>query len=95
MEAHQKLLEEVKVERENLIKKAGKKGPQVEQELGVLDEREFSHLSEAVLEALLTERLNGQDAVAGCIFDNLTSEHYAHELIGLKLIMKVLKEQRV
>ena len=39
--------------------------------------------------------MNSADAVAGCIFDSLVSPHYANELIGLKIIMKVLKEQRL
>jgi len=46
----QKQLEEVKLERDNLIKKAGKKGAQVEQELGVLDETQYNYLPDDILQ---------------------------------------------
>jgi hypothetical protein len=95
LEARRLDLENIKKEREALIKKAGKKAAQVEQQLGVLKEEPYLFLSEPILEELLEERLKHPECGAGAIFDNLASRHYPTELIAMKIIFKVLRNYTV
>lgn len=44
------------------------------------------YLTEDIIQNLLRERVNHQEAGAGCVFDNLQAPFYATELIGLKAI---------
>lgn len=60
-----------------------------------MDEATYSYLSEEILAELLREKVNHPEAGAGCVFDNLSSPNYQSELIGLKIIIKVLKEYRL
>jgi len=69
-------LEKVLNERDQLIKKAGKKGKEVEDKLGVLDSESFNRLPEKLLIDLLKERAAHPECAAGIIFDNLGSSHF-------------------
>jgi hypothetical protein len=60
-----------------------------------VDETIFNYLPEEVLVALLQERVSHAETGAGCIFDNLKCANYHNELIGMKVILKVLKNQTV
>ncbi len=60
-----------------------------------MDETPFNYLPEEVLVALLQERISHPEAGAGCIFDNIKSSNYHNEIIGIKVILKVLKNQNV
>ena len=88
-------MENILAERDKIIKKAGKKAKQKEEELGPLNEAPYHYLTEEILEEMLQQRLSHPDCNAGCIFDNLSSRHYPSELIGLKLILKVLRQNTI
>ena len=95
LEDRAKDLENVKADREKILKKAGKKAKQKEEEMGVLDESPYLYLSEEILEDLLAERVKHPECNAGVIFDNLLAKEYPNELIGVKIILKALKHQTV
>lgn len=88
-------MENILSERDKIIKKAGKKAKQKEEELGAFNEAPYHYLTEEIMEELLQQRLSHPDCNAGCIFDNLSSRHYPSELIGLKLILKALRQNTV
>ena len=88
-------MENILAERDKIIKKAGKKAKQKEEELGPFNEAPYHYLTEEILEEMLQQRLSHPDCNAGCIFDNLSSRHYPSELIGLKLILKVLRQNTI
>jgi len=95
LEDRNKDLENVKADREKILKKAGKKAKQKEEELGLLDEKPYLYLNEEILEELVLERIKHPECNAGAIFDNLTAKEYPHELIAVKVIMKALKEHKI
>jgi hypothetical protein len=61
----------------------------------VLDESPFRQLPEDLLVELLTERVSHAEAGSGCVFDILASSLYKNPLIGLKVIMRALKDQKL
>ena len=95
LEERAKDLESIKQDREKLIKKAGKKAKQKEEELGPLDEGPYLYLNEEILEELLVERVKHPECNAGVIFDNLQAKEYPNELIAVKIIVKALKHHTV
>lgn len=95
LEERQKDLENIKSDRDKLIKKAGKKGKQKEEELGLLDESPYYYLSEEILEELLYSRIIHPECNAGIFFDNLEAKEYPNVLIAIKLILKGLNHHTV
>jgi hydrocephalus-inducing protein len=80
----------VEVEREKLLKKAGKKSKELEDKWGPIPIQLYEYLSEDVIKGLLACRLNEPDCNAGVVFDGLNSKYWPDEIFIVKCLMDVV-----
>lgn len=80
----------VEVEREKLLKKAGKKSKELEDKWGVIPVHLYQYLSEEIIKKLILSRMSHPDCNAGVMFDNLECEYWPNEVYLFKCLLEVV-----